>query len=63
MTSTTTAPRFEDFTCPRCKAGVGKPCTMRRPQRPGCLPVHAPRHDKWRRAHARWLAESGESGG
>lgn len=43
----------EEHTCPRCKADVGEPCTMKREGR-----AHAPRIDKYFRARDRWLGRA-----
>ena len=56
MTDTLTpAPRYTDYTCPHCKAGIGKPCRFGSPRRPHLPPVHAGRYDKWRRSYDRWI--------
>lgn len=51
--SADTEPGFEDFTCPHCKARVGKPCKFGRPRAAHLSPVHAMRWHKWRRAMER----------
>ncbi|MFC7535091.1 hypothetical protein [Actinoplanes sp. GCM10030250] len=55
-------PAFEDFTCPRCKAGRGKRCILRRARPAPAHGCHAPRYDKWRRAHDRWTRDADNAG-
>lgn len=47
-------PAYLDFTCPRCRAAVGVPCTLRKAQATGSTGFHAPRMDKRFTALHKW---------